>query len=221
MTAQAAALRQQGMACILLWMQGGPSQFETFSPKPEHANGGETKAIKTNVAGIEISENLPKTAQAMEDVCLIRSMNSREGAHPRATYLMHTGYLPTASVKYPTLGSIVAHERGKPDSELPGFVRIGQSRFGDSAGLLGVGYDPFVLQAAGPMPQNTQLPTEQARYSRRLNLLSKLEDDYANSDGRQEVEDHRQVDAKAAKMITSPQMSVFDLSKEPQKVRDA
>ena len=123
-------------ACILLWMQGGPSQFETFSPKPGHANGGETKSIKTSVSGIEISENLPQTAKMMQEIALIRSMNSREGAHPRATYLMHTGYLPTASVKYPTIGSNVAHEIGDPTSDLPSFVRIGQSRFGDGAGDL-------------------------------------------------------------------------------------
>src|SRR5438477_3102877 len=104
MTAQAGELRKRGMACILLWMQGGPSQFETFSPKPGHENGGETKAIGTSVPGLEISENLPHAAKAMQDICLIRSMNSKEGSHPRATYLMHTGYLPTASVKYPSLG---------------------------------------------------------------------------------------------------------------------
>src|SRR5687768_10731666 len=56
----AAELQQQGRACILLWMQGGPSQFETFTPKQGHDNGGETKAIKTAVEGIEISENLPE-----------------------------------------------------------------------------------------------------------------------------------------------------------------
>src|SRR5439155_18045935 len=97
----AGELRQRGMSCILLWMQGGPSHFETFSPKPGHENGGETKSISTTVPGIEISENLPQLAKAMPDVCLVRSMNSKEGSHPRATYLMHTGYLPTASVKYP------------------------------------------------------------------------------------------------------------------------
>ena len=106
-TAKAPELRKQGMACILLWMQGGPSQFETFSPKPEHANGGGTKAIPTAVEGIEICEHLPKVAEQMKELCVIRSMNSKEGSHPRATYLMHTGYLPTATVKYPTLGSIV------------------------------------------------------------------------------------------------------------------
>jgi hypothetical protein len=220
-TAQATELRKQGMACILLWMQGGPSQFETFSPKPGHANGGETKSIQTAVSGIEISENLPETAKMMGDIALIRSMNSREGAHPRATYLMHTGYLPTASVKYPTLGANVAHEIGDRTSDLPSFVRIGQSRFGDGAGLLGVDYDPFVLQAAGPMPQNTQLTTGQSRYERRLNLLGKIEDQYASSGGKQEVEDHRKVYAQAAKMIPSPQMKVFDISKEPPAVRAA
>src|SRR5687767_5599454 len=59
LTLQAGELRRQGKACILLWMQGGPSQFETFSPKPNHDNGGETKAIATSVPGIEVSENLP------------------------------------------------------------------------------------------------------------------------------------------------------------------
>src|SRR5687767_3673737 len=50
-------LRRRGMACILLWMQGGPSQFETFDPKPDHENGGETKAIDTAVRGMQIAEN--------------------------------------------------------------------------------------------------------------------------------------------------------------------
>jgi hypothetical protein len=220
MTASAADLRKQGKACILLWMQGGPSQFETFSPKPGHANGGETKAISTAVPGIEIAVHLPRTAQVMKDLCVIRSMNSREGAHPRATYLMHTGYLPTASVKYPTLGSIVAHEIGDRATELPGFVRIGAGRFGDSAGLLGVDYDPFVMQAAGRAPENTSLPTSTSRYERRLNLLGKLEQDFADQGGKQEVADHRKVYDRAAKMILSPQMKAFDLEDESAATRE-
>ncbi|QDU25944.1 hypothetical protein ETAA8_10160 [Anatilimnocola aggregata] len=219
MTASAADLRKQGKACILLWMQGGPSQFETFSPKPKHANGGETKAISTSVPGIEIAAGLPKTSQVMNDLCVIRSMNSREGAHPRATYLMHTGYLPTASVKYPTLGSIISHEIGDHVAELPSFVRIGGGRFGDSAGLLGVDYDPFVMQSAGRLPDNTALPTSSVRYQRRLNLLGKLEQDFATKGGQQEVADHQKVYDRAAKMILSPQMKAFDLDKESSATR--
>jgi uncharacterized protein (DUF1501 family) len=221
MIASAADLRRQGKACILLWMQGGPSQFETFSPLPGHANGGETKAIDTASGGIQISENLPEVAKAMNDLCLIRSMTSKEGSHPRASYLMHTGYLPTATVKYPTLGSIVAKEIGEPASELPSFVRIGNARFGDSAGLLGVDFDPFMVQAAGRPPENTALATTQPRYERRLSLLTRLEAEFANQGGKQEVSDHQKVYAQAAKMITSPKMSAFDLQKEPQTMRDA
>src|SRR6478736_1315886 len=66
MAESAPLLRKQGMACILLWMQGGPSQFDTFSPKPGHANGGETKAIGTSVSGIQISEHYPETAKVMQ-----------------------------------------------------------------------------------------------------------------------------------------------------------
>ncbi len=120
-------LRERGMACILLWMQGGPSQFETWDPKPNHANGGETRAIATDVPGIQISEHLPRTAQVMSRLCVIRSMTSREGSHPRATFLMRTGYLPQASVKYPALGAQVAYHLGDKEFDLPSFVRIGRA----------------------------------------------------------------------------------------------
>jgi uncharacterized protein (DUF1501 family) len=222
-TASAAELRKQGKACILLWMQGGPSQFETFSPKPGHANGGETKAISTSVSGIEYSENLPELANVADKLCLVRSMTSKEGSHPRATYLLHTGYLPTATVRYPTLGSIVAHEIAPPRSELPSFVRIG-GRFGggsDNAGLLGIDWDAFVLGAAGRPPENTALTTSQDRYRRRLNLVTELEQHYAASGGKQEVADHQKVYAQAAKMVTSPKMEAFDLSKEPASARES
>src|SRR5689334_22310008 len=123
-TAQAADLRRKGKACILLWMQGGPSQFETFSPKPGTTNGGETKVISTAVPGIQIAEGYPELAKQANEIAFIRSVNSREGAHPRAQSLMHTGYLPMATVKYPTLGSLVCHEIVDSTGQLPSFVRI-------------------------------------------------------------------------------------------------
>ena len=118
-------LRARGKACILLWMAGGPSQFETFSPKPENTNGGETKAIATSVAGIHIAENLPHVAKVTNELAIIRSATSKEGSHPRASFLMHHGYLPMGGVKFPTLGSNVTHQIGNRQSELPGFVRVG------------------------------------------------------------------------------------------------
>src|SRR3954466_7754614 len=126
-------LRKRGMACILLWMGGGPSQFETFSPKPGHENGGETKAISTAVSGIQIADSLPKCAAAMNDIAIIRSMTSKEGSHPRATFLLHHGYLPMGGVKFPTLGSHVAQQIGTRGFDLPSFIRIG-GRGADAGG---------------------------------------------------------------------------------------
>ena len=71
---QAATDPARQRSCILLWMSGGPSQLDTFDPKPEHENGGEFKPIDTSVPGIQICEHLPKIAQQMQDMAIIRSM---------------------------------------------------------------------------------------------------------------------------------------------------
>src|SRR5262245_64378488 len=89
MKARADDLRKRGMACILLFMQGGPSQFETFDPKPGTETGGPTRAIDTAVPGIRVAEHWPRTAGQLKDIALIRSMSGREGNHQRAQYLLH------------------------------------------------------------------------------------------------------------------------------------
>src|SRR5438477_13162600 len=65
---------QRKRACILLWMSGGPAQTDTFDMKPGHANGGEFKETATNVAGIKISEHLPRVAKQMDRMAVLRSM---------------------------------------------------------------------------------------------------------------------------------------------------
>ena len=112
MAVEAANLRKRGKAMILLWMQGGPSQFETFDPKPGIENGGPTEAIQTGISGIRIADNFPNVARVMNDVALIRSMTNKEGSHPRATYQMHTGYVPSGSVKHPSLASGIVQQIG-------------------------------------------------------------------------------------------------------------
>ncbi len=134
-------LRKRGMACILLFMRGGPSQLETFDPKPGTDHGGPTKSISTAVSGIHIAEGWTKVAEAMKDITLIRSMTNREGEHARATYQLHTGYIPSGTVKYPSIGSIVASEIGSSDFDLPHFVSIadsgGKTRVEEHQGLYG------------------------------------------------------------------------------------
>jgi hypothetical protein len=110
LAAQAAADPKRRKSCILLWMTGGPSQVDTFDPKPGHANNGPFKPLQTAVPGISIGEHLPGLASQMKDLALIRSMSTKEGDHGRATFNLRTGYQPTGPIHYPTLGSLVAKE---------------------------------------------------------------------------------------------------------------
>src|SRR5260221_8750970 len=85
-------------SCILLWMNGGPSQMDTFDLKPGHANGGPFKEIQTSVPGLRISEHLPQIAKFMHRMALVRTMTTKEGDHSRAAYFLRTGYLPLGSI---------------------------------------------------------------------------------------------------------------------------
>jgi hypothetical protein len=224
---QADDLRRQGTSCILLWMAGGPSQFETFDPKPGTENGGETKSIATAIAGIKIAEHWPETAKAMQDIALIRSMTNKEGNHQRASYQLHTGYLPSGSVKHPSFGSLVCSETSDISFDLPHFVCIqggaGPGGMGatQGAGFLGVEYEPFFVQDASRPPNNTTLSPAVSgkRFARRLALAKKLEEEFANAGARVAVEDHQALLDKAAKMVLSPRIKAFDLSQESDAVR--
>lgn len=214
---QAEELRKQGKAMILLWMAGGPSQFETFDPKPRHENGGGTKAIKTNVPGIQIAADWTNMAQVMDEVALIRSLTNKEGAHQRASYQMHTGYVPSGSVKHPSIGSCIVQQLSDPECELPSFVSIGQTV---GAGFLGVDYEPFNVNSPGAMPQNLATRQSSTRFRRRLGLLSELESEFAERGAEQQVRNHQQLYNKSSQLVLSPQVETFDLSKEPDDLKN-
>src|SRR5262249_8810466 len=136
-------------SCILLWMNGGPSQLDTFDPKPGNANGGPFKAIETSVPGIQISEHLPKISKFMEHMAIIRSMNTKENDHGHGTYYLPTGYAPRGPIQYPSIGSLVAAEIGSDEAALPNYVSIAPYRFFNAdafnSGFLGPKYAPLFV----------------------------------------------------------------------------
>src|SRR5215472_2665920 len=115
LAAGAAADPKRRRSCILLWMDGGPSQMDTFDLKPGHANGGPFREIATAVSGIKISAHLPRIARHMDQLALVRSMQSKEGDHGLATYFVHAGYAQRGPIQYPTLGALVAREAEEAD----------------------------------------------------------------------------------------------------------
>ena len=89
--AWAEELRKQKKQVLLLWLAGGASQFETWDPKPGRPTGGPFKSIPTNVPGVPICELMPKMAQMMDRVAVVRSLDTRIGDHGGSTSLMETG----------------------------------------------------------------------------------------------------------------------------------
>jgi Protein of unknown function (DUF1501) len=221
-TLHADELRKRGMACILLFMRGGPSQMETFDPKPDTTNGGPTKAIPTAVSGIQIAEGWERVAAEMKDIALIRSMTNREGEHQRATYQLHTGYAPTGSVKYPSIGSIAASELGSDGFDLPHFVSIGNRATTIGSGFLGMSVAPFVVSNPTQLPNNLPLPQRvtRDRFTRRLDLLGQLEEDFANAGGAPRVGEHKALYGNASRLVLSPRLKAFELNEEKDAVRD-
>jgi hypothetical protein len=121
----------QAKRCLVLWMEGGPSQIDTFDPKPGTENGGPTKSIGTS-ANFQISELLPTVAQQMHNLAVIRNLSSDEGDHLRARYYLHTGFKFVPSFPRPALGSLISHET--PPAVVPKYVTLGGSGVGPPSG---------------------------------------------------------------------------------------
>ncbi len=229
-------------SCILLWMSGGPTQTDTFDMKPEHANGGEFKPIDTTVPGIQISEHLPTLAQQMEHIAIVRSMETAEGDHARATYHLRTGYRPMGSVQYPTLGSLFSHQLGEESTEIPNFVSVlpmrGFSPAAYGPGYLGPKYAPLVVGGSNaygasvaqdtegfgaPLEvRNLDLPDnvvdDQSRS--RLEMLTGFDSEFRESRPGGASDSHRDAYDAAVRMMRSQAGGAFNLEEEPVELRE-
>src|SRR5947209_8052864 len=219
LSAYADELKQKNRACILLWMAGGPSQFETFDPKPGAPTQGPTKAIATSATGVHIAEHWTNVARVMKDLAVIRSMTSKEGNHGRATYLLHTSYAPSGGIVHPGIGSVVASEIGHPESDMPNFVAISGQSIGPS--FLGVRNAPFIVTDPNRPPDNLATPVATPRLDRRLELLKELEAPQLRTAAAPLVKDHQTLYDQTSQMVRSPRTRAFDLDAEPAKVRTA
>ncbi|REK19234.1 MAG: DUF1501 domain-containing protein [Planctomycetota bacterium] len=226
-------------SCILLWMNGGPSQMDTFDLKPGHENGGSFQEIATSVPGIKISEHLPKVAAMAEHLAIIRSMSTKEGDHGRATHLLRNGYLPQPPVRYPTLGSLVAHELGDPLAELPNFVSIAPFRnFNPAAygpGFLGSQYAPLIVGQDNNAGAEEGAPEDDLTVAdlappegvgsdtvgERIDMLAWLNNRFVSDHAAPPAVGYQTAYERAIKLMRSKAAKVFDLDEEPAEVREA
>jgi len=140
-----------GKAAIFVRLGGGPSHMDTFDLKPDapETHRGEFKPIATNVAGMQISEHLPKLAKCADKFAILRGVSHTLAAHGLGTIYMGTGNRPLPSLQFPHLGAVVSKELGAAP-ELPAFVAV-PSQGNNPTGYLGVEYGPFDTGSA-PQP---------------------------------------------------------------------
>ncbi len=134
---------------ILIWLDGGPPQHETYDPKPDAPAEfrGPLKAISTAVPGVQVSELLPNHARLLDKVSLIRSLHHDNGDHFAAAHWMLTGYLGSNALnlapQYPSAGSIVARIKGAKQSGMPAYVGLPHTHsVGIAPGYHGAAYMP-------------------------------------------------------------------------------
>ena len=232
--AKAAQEAKSQKACILLWMSGGPSQLDTFDPKPDHENGGPVEAIPTAATGVHISEYLPEMAKQMKDLSIIRDMNTGEGDHGRGSQLMLTGYKPNPATQYPSLGSLLSKELGTLNNELPNYVSLSSGRRVGrvgGAGFLGPQYAPLVVSGNSNNPraranltiENLAPPpgVNKDMMKRRFTALNLLQSEFSKDYDSDASRAHRANADRAARMIESQAKNAFQLNEETNELREA
>ncbi|HZZ80837.1 MAG TPA: DUF1501 domain-containing protein [Gemmataceae bacterium] len=187
--ANAQTLRRNNKSVVILWMQGGPATIDIWDLKPGRPTGGEFTEIQTSAPGVRISQHMPRVAEQMRNLAIIRSLSTSEGDHNRGTQLMHTSYTPNPAIAFPSLGSIMAHEApklaGYQGPSLPAYLTIGGGGMGATGGFLGMNFAPFNVQNPGTTPENIRAPGNlgsgtdlEDRVQRRRRLFNEIEDQF-------------------------------------------
>ena len=170
--------------CIFVWLGGGMAQIDTFDPKkrgnPKAAPrvaGSDYARIDTAVPGVQFCEHLHRSARLADRMTVIRTVNHHViDEHAFATNLVHTGRMISGSVTYPSIGSIIAHQRGAANPEVPAYMLIGYPNVSRGPGFLGAkaGFVYLVDTESGPTGFSRPTAVGPERATRRARLLQPL-----------------------------------------------
>jgi hypothetical protein len=220
LAARAAENQARHKSCILLWMEGGPSQKDTFDLKPGTRHAGPFRPIATSVPGIQISEHFPQLARLMNHGAIIRSMSTGEGAHGRARYYMHTGYREgQGGLVYPSLGAIASKELGQAGQALPSFVSVGGRSHG--SGFLGPRHQPMIVTDPRRGVENLRPTVATTQLDNRLGLLEEMEQGFLRNRPGAVGNAHHTAYQGAITLMRDRGAQVFDIEREPQSARAA
>lgn len=224
---------------ILIWLDGGPPQHETYDPKPDAPAEfrGPLKPISTALPGVQVSELLPNHARLLSKMSLIRSLHHDNGDHFAAAHWMLTGYLGSNArslpAKYPSAGSIIAKVKGPRKRGMPAYVglphthSVGLVPGYHGAAYLGVGFNPFIADG-NPNSEDYHVPNLSlpagvgaVRLEGRRSLLGMFDHARKVVDATGMVEGLDRFEQEAFSMVLGKSArAAFDLKKEDPRLRD-
>jgi hypothetical protein len=214
--------------CIFIWLGGGMAQIDTFDPKkrgnpkssPKLA-GSDYDSIETSVPGVRYSEHLHRSAKLAEHITAVRTVNHHViDEHAFGTNHVHTGRLISGNITYPSIGSIIAHERGAADPNVPAYMLIGYPNVSRGPGFLGAkaGFVYLTDTESGPAGFSRPADVDAARAARRQSLLEPLLD---RIPGQSIVAQYRTAQQEALRLAGPSFMRHFRLGEEPAELRNA
>jgi len=224
--------------CILIWLNGGPSHFETFDPKPEAPVEirGELDSVATKIPGVRFGEYFPRLASATDKLAIVRSVRHNQGNHGAGNHYMMTGAPPRIPVScgahvsfHPSLGAVAAYERGAPHG-MPAYFSMPSMTKSGGPNFLGANYAPFVV-AGDPNDEefrlrDVALPPGMTddRFFQRRDLRSRI-DQFVRMTDRAAGDPAVALDecySQGYDLVTSAEAQrAFDIHQEDDKVRDA
>ena len=224
-------------ACVLIWQDGGPTHYEMFDPKPDAPAEyrGEFKAIPTAVPGVHFSEHMTKLAKGLGQFAMIRSIRHDQGNHGAGNHYMMTGAPPRIPVGcgafvsfHPSMGSVVASEKGAP-AGLPAYFSMPTMSRSGGPNFLGAKYAPFVVgedpNGRGFKVRDVALPEglTSERFDDRAAVRGEVDNlkrfmDKAAGDPALALDDHYK---QAYDLMNSKEaQAAFDIGKEPERNRE-
>jgi hypothetical protein len=215
-------------ACIMIVLDGGPPQHETFDMKPDAPSDirGTFNPIATNVPGIQICEHLPRTARQMDKFAILRSVNGRTAIHFNGVYFLMTGYLPIQSMEFPSVGAVAAKELG-PRKGMPPYVLNAMLDHAMGPGFLGSAHAPFWVRSDPSSPEfrvdDLELPvdTDWKEIADRRWLMNQIDKSFRERDTKGRFEARDRFYQEAESIMRSPQVKkAFDIWAEPEALRD-
>lgn len=220
-------LRGKAEHVISIWLGGGMGQIDTFDPKQQ----GDPKAKKagayygsvdTAVQGVQLCEHLSQLAPLMDRVTAVRSVHHEMiDEHAAATNRMHTGRPISGTITYPSIGSIISHERGAAGDGAPPYVLIGYPNVTRGPGFLGTKDNYLYLTDTSQGPAGLTRPDgiTPKRQDRREKLLQVLKQN-ADPTADQRLLDYDEAIAQSLKLSGPDFMRVFEIDREPSDLRN-